>query len=650
MALIDLAGIVKNFEAQKVLCGVDFTLEEGERVAIVGRNGSGKSTLMKIAASLAEADEGRIIVQNNISIEMLEQEPRYEAGLTVRAAIESALTELNSAKEQYDLTGAQLAKTPDDRELLARHGELGTFLDHHNAWNLEDKINRILKELNLQQFENQEARMLSGGEQRRVSLAKLLLKKPDILLLDEPTNHLDVGMVEFLEELLLNERFTLLFISHDRYFIDRLATRTIEIENGKLRSFKGGYADYLRQKEALLLALSSEHDNLLKLLKREEEWLSRGVKARLKRNEGRKERVMQLRQKAKTNPTMIRQIRLQLAREAKHFNGGSNPNRQKQLFELENVSLQLGGKQLIDNFSARILQKDRIAIVGPNGAGKSTLLKLLLGHLQPDRGKLKMSDVATGYFDQSRAMLDDDKNLTETFCPNGGDRVDVQGRNMHVYGYLKSFLFPKEFLDKKIGILSGGEKNRVALALLFAQKVDLLILDEPTNDLDIPTINILEEFIQEFAGAVLFVSHDRYFVDKIAQKLLVFKGNGEIEERYESYSEYLELLKELNELDEMEKEATQSSQPQESKPKQPQKAATKFSYKEKSEYEKLPGEIEQLEALIEDTTAALGDPQRYQEVGIAKLAADLESAKEALEGKIERYLELDERASQFAKE
>jgi ATP-binding cassette subfamily F protein uup len=448
-------------------------------------------------------------------------------------------------------------------------------------------------------------------------------------------------MVEFLEEILIKEKYTFVVISHDRYFIDRLATRTVEIEECKIRSFNGGYESYLAQKQQLLYNMQKEHETLVKLLKKEEEWLRKGVKARLKRNEGRKNRVLQMREQAKKNPSLIRKMSLELQRELMNKDE-KKINKQKLLFEMENISKKLGDKTLIKNFSARILQKDKIAIVGPNGAGKSTLLKIMLGEMDIDSGKIKKGDIKIGYFDQNRRMLKDDKTLIETFCPMGGDRIEVRGKNFHVYGYLKQFLFPKEFLDKKIGILSGGEKSRVALALLFTKDYDVLILDEPTNDLDIPTINILEEYLMDFKGAVIFVSHDRYFVDKLADKLFIFKGDGIIEESYVPYSEYLEIEKAIKELSEFEKEI----EIKKDEPKK-EKKQTKLSYKEKIEYEKLPDEIDQLEEKIMKLNECLADPQCYEEKGIVKTSEELEKLKEQLEEKIERYLELEEKVESF---
>jgi ATP-binding cassette subfamily F protein uup len=645
LALLDLINLSKAYETNVILNEIDFSIEEGERVAIIGKNGGGKSTLMKICMGVLEYDDGRRINQQNIKIEMLDQNPTFDEKLTVKEAIEAELVELKSAKQRYDEISKLLESDFQNRELLNEHATLATFLDTHNAWSLDDKVERILQEFNLKEYENRSVILLSGGEQRRVALAGLLLKKPDILLLDEPTNHLDVYMVEFLEKLLLDGKFTLLFISHDRYFLDNIATRSIEIEDGKIRSFKGGYSDYIKAKEQLLLSMQKSHETLLKHLKAEEEWLSRGVKARLKRNEGRKQRVMQMREEAKKNPSLIRKMKLELEREQKNFDSNKNINRKKMLFEIENISKSLGDKLLIKNFTLRILQQDKIAIVGKNGAGKSTLLKLLLKDLKPDSGKIKSGDFSIGYFDQQRVMLDDDKNLIDTFCPNGGDRVDVRGKNMHVYGYLKNFLFPKEHLDKKIGILSGGEKNRVALALLFTKKYDCIIMDEPTNDLDINTINILEEYLQSFEGALIFVSHDRYFVDKIAKKLLIFRGDGLVEESYQSYSEYLEIEKELKELDSF----NSQNQKSDNEPKRVTNRAVKLSYKEKTDYETLPKKIEELEDEIEKTNTCLADPKCYQEKGLSELGKKLQELESEYEELVERYLELEEKVEMMGK-
>jgi ATP-binding cassette subfamily F protein uup len=639
MALIDLQKISKHYSAQKILTEINFHVDEGERIVIIGKNGSGKSTLMKIVNGTLEHDGGERITQNNLEIKMLSQRPEFKEGDTVREAVEAGLDEINKAKERYSELSLLLADDFDNKKIVDEHEKLSRYIEHHNAWNLDDKIERIIQHFDLKQYEEKPINLLSGGEQRRVALASLLLQKPDILLLDEPTNHLDVYMVEFLEELILKEKFTLVFISHDRYFIDRIATKSIEVEDCALREYSGGYSNYLTQKAEYIRTLEKQHDNLLGVLKRENEWYARGVRARLKRNEGRKERLMNLREDAKTNPAKIKKMSIELQREAKHFNRDKSINKQKMLFEVEDLGLTLGSKELFKNFTTRILQKDVIAIVGPNGSGKSTLLKALLGRIEPTSGNIKRGDFKIGYFDQHRELLDDDKNLIETFCPHGGDRVSVRGQDLHVYGYLKNFLFPREFLEKKVGILSGGEKNRIALALLFTKDVDILILDEPTNDLDIPTINILEEQLTNFAGAVIIVSHDRYFVDKIAKKLFIFKADKHIEESHQQYSEYLELEHELRELDEMQQTV---EKPKLNQTKEKQKTL-KLTFKEKTALEKLPIEIDELETKIEKKNECLADPKCYEEIGITQLAKELEDLEIVYEQKVEELLTIQEK-------
>jgi len=644
MALIDLQKISKHYSAQKILTQVNFHVDSGERIVIIGKNGSGKSTLMKIVDGSLAPDDGRRITQNDLEIKMLDQRPHFEEGHNVRQAVEHGLKELNMAKKRYTELSSALAQDFENKSLLDEHEKLSRYIEHHNAWNLDDKIERIMQSFDLKHYENKPITLLSGGEQRRVALASLLLQKPDILLLDEPTNHLDVYMVSFLEELILKEKFTLVFISHDRYFIDTIATKSIEVDDCALYEYSGGYSNYLTQKAEFIRTLQKQHDNLLGVLKRENEWFARGVRARLKRNEGRKERLMNLREEAKTNPAKIRKMSVELQREAKHFNRDKSVNKQKMLFEVENLGLTLGDKELLKNFTTRILQKDVIAIVGPNGSGKSTLLKALLGRLQPSHGVIKRGEFKVGYFDQHREMLDDEKNLIETFCPNGGDRVQVRGSDLHVYGYLKNFLFPREFLEKKVGILSGGEKNRVALALLFTKDVDILILDEPTNDLDIPTINILEEHLTNFSGAVIIVSHDRYFVDKIAKKLFIFKADKTIEESHQQYSEYLELEHELKELDALEQSSTQE------KPKEAKREKTKtlkLTFKEKMALEKLPQEIEMLEIQMEEKNECLANPKCYESTGVAPLAKELAEIEVLYESKVEELLDIQEKEEEI---
>jgi ABC transport system ATP-binding/permease protein len=647
MALIDLQNISKQYDTKVILKDANFTLNHGQRVAVIGQNGQGKSTLFKIIMKQTEPDSGEMAIDKSLKIEMLDQQPKFKDNLNVRDAIEDQLAELKQARNEYEELTNRLATDYENEDLIRRQSELATFIDFHNAWDLDNMIERVLVEFQLKQYEFKDVNLLSGGEQRRVSLAGLLLKKPDVLLLDEPTNHLDVYMVEFLEQLLLKNNFTLLFISHDRYFIDNIATTVVEVDGGVLRKFNGGYSSYLEQKEHLLENMQKEHDNLIRLVKREAHWMQHGVTARRKRNERRKSEYFDLKQKARSNPAAIRKMSLELQREQKSFNTEDNQkNKKKMLYELDDVCKSLGDKKLITDFTTRILQKDTIAIVGPNGSGKSTLLKIFMEKMKIDKGTFKKGDFEIGYFDQQRESLDDERNLLETFCPNGGDRVVLQdGRNMHVFGYLKNFLFPREYLDKKVGVLSGGEKNRVALALLFTKKVDCLILDEPTNDLDIPTINILEEYLQNFQGALIFVSHDRYFVDKIAKKLFVFQGNSHIMESFQPYSEYLEIEKELKELDNLENEIAKEATIEKVAPAV--KKQTKLSYKDQREYEMLPKELEDLELKLEEINACLMDPKCYEQKGIVAMSQELDATKEIYEQKVERFLELEELIESF---
>ena len=642
MALIDLIDVSKKFGANEILNSVSLSVNENEKIAIIGKNGSGKSTLMKIISGEVAADSGRRIVQSLISVEMLAQNPNFNATFSVRDALNNELKEIFDAISDYEKSGILLANEPENREILKEQERLLKFIEAKDGWNIEHKIERILQEFKLKEYENRPICSLSGGEIRRVALGALILKKPDVLLLDEPTNHLDVYMVKFLEDMLKSSNQSIVFISHDRYFIDALATRCVEVEDASLKNFEGGYANYLSKKEEILASLAKSHETLLKQLKAEEEWLRRGVKARLKRNEGRKERVLAMREEAKKNPGVIRRVRLELERASKNFNQTQSQNRKKMLFEFKNLSKSIDGKVLFEKFDARVLQGERIAIVGRNGSGKSTLLKILLGLEKPSSGEIKRGEVSIGYFDQARNVLDDDKSLIETFCPNGGDHVLVRGRNMHVYGYLKNFLFPKEFLDKKIGVLSGGEKNRVALAMLFTKTYDVLVLDEPTNDLDIATINILEDYLQSFEGAILLVSHDRYFVDKMANKLWAFEGT-KINVLHEEYSVYLELEDEMKELDKFEKELSNSQ----NEAKQKSKSGAKLSYKQTQILNTYPDKISTLEARVAELNEGLSDPKIYQEVGLTKLYEELESAKAELESLENDYFEVLEIAEEL---
>jgi ATP-binding cassette subfamily F protein uup len=646
MALIDLQKINKQYDIKVILKDINFTLQEKQRVAIIGQNGQGKSTFMKIITKEVQADSGEISIDKSLKIEMLEQQPKFYSGQTVKDAIEEQLVDLKLAQKEYEEVSLLLAEDYENKELLDKQASLITYLDHYNAWDLDNKVQRVLEEFSLKEYEFKDVSLLSGGEQRRVGLAGLLLKKPDVLLLDEPTNHLDVYMVEFLEEILLREKFTMIFISHDRYFLDNVATNILEIENGQLTKYNGGYTAYLEQKQQMINNLEKQHENLIRKLRDEAHWMQHGISARRKRNELRKDNYFKLKEQVKTNPAKINKMKLDLQREQKSFNNGTTQNKKKMLFELDNINLTLGTKPILKDFTTRILQKDTIAIVGPNGSGKSTILKIFMQRLKVDSGVFKKGDFKVGYFDQQREMLDESKSIIHTFCPNGGDRVVLNdGRNMHVYGYLKNFLFPREYLDKNVSVLSGGEKNRIALALLFTKEFDVLIMDEPTNDLDIPTINILEQYLSSYQGALIFVSHDRYFVDKIAKKLFIFKGNGLLEESYQKYSQYLEDEKDEKFVNEFEK----NNQEKQTVIKViKEKKQTKLSYNQQRLYETLPQEIEKLENEIQKYNQCLMNPECYEEKGIVKVSQELEEISKIYDEKLEQFILLEDEISNFS--
>lgn len=641
MALIDLIDASKKFGEKIVLNEANFSADEGEKIAIIGKNGEGKSSLLKALLGTLTLDSGRVVRQNGKSIAMLSQTVDFNANLSVKEAIKIELEEIYNTLKEYEALQSKLEKEPTNKDYLKQIDDLIALIDSKDAWNIEAKITRVLKEFSLLDYSDRLVCTLSGGEIRRVGLCILLLKNPDILLLDEPTNHLDVYMTSFLEDLLKNSKMCVIFISHDRYFIDAIAHRCVEVDQGKLSVFKGGYANYLEKKTQILESLAKSHETLLKHLKSEEEWLRRGVKARLKRNEGRKERIFKMREEAKKNPGAIKRLKLEISRAALNFTGEKIPNRKKMLFELKNVSKNLGEKALFTDFSSRILQGERIAIVGKNGCGKSTFLKILLGELKQDSGEIKRGEIKIGYFDQARSLVNSDKTLLEIFCPNGGDRVEVRGKNMHVYGYLKNFLFPKEFLDKSVSVLSGGEKNRVALALLFIEEYDVLILDEPTNDLDIATINILEEYLLSFEGAILLVSHDRYFVDKIATKLYAFESGAKINILHTLYTEYLENEKEMQEFDDY---ISGLDLQQEQTHTQKEKNSKKLSYKENEILKNHPEKIEILEKQISKLNDDLSNPSVYQEIGINTLYKELEQAQKELEKLESEYFEVLEKS------
>lgn len=665
--LLSLFQASKSFGARKILDSVSLAIDSGEKLAIIGKNGAGKSTLLKLLAQELELDEGKFSKKPDLELQILPQDPQFRADLSVRQVCQDSLRELQAIHARiaqiHTLLDSGSSKAESsalgDSALLDELGALSSRLDSIDGWDIAQRTQELLENFWLLDLQDRPVGSLSGGERKRLALATILMQPADLYILDEPTNHLDVEVVAFLERKLAAIQSSVLFISHDRYFIDNCAQRILEVDSGKIIEYRGGYTNYLAQKSAALSNLAKEHEKLLKLLKAEEEWLHKGVQARRKRNVLRKERVELLRAKAKSNPSIIRTMRLELERESKHHNRTQSQNAQKMIIECENLSLSMGEKLLITQCDLRILQRDRIAIIGRNGSGKSSLLKAFLGEVSPRSGVIKRGELRIGYFAQHRIELDESKSLIEIFCPNGGDHIEVRGRSIHVYGYLKSFLFPKDMLTQKIGALSGGERTRVSLALLFTKQYDCLILDEPTNDLDIATINILEEYLLSFPGALLLVSHDRYFVDKLAQKLLILhkpidEKTPSTEESLQSFSEYLAYMEELGEYDKLESqlhttiaESIMDSTMESQQPSAPKPASTeskkpqKLSYKEQRELNILPEHIEHLEQRKAELERALGDEESIAQHGVVALAEELANVENELESSVERYFALE---------
>jgi len=648
MGIIDLIKVSKKYGAKDILKEVSLSIDENDKIAIIGKNGCGKSTLMKIINSLIEVDDGNVIKQGDISMHYINQAPVFEDE-SVKDYMHNAMSELKELLDEYNKTIELYSKDVENEELQNKSAQLANKLDFYDAWNLDNKVASLMEHFELDVLSERKIKTLSGGEQKRLVLASAMLKKTDVLFLDEPTNHLDVYMVKFLEEYLKNNCKSIVLVSHDRYFIDSVATKIFEVENGEIRTYDGNYATYLQKKALLIEHKEKENKNLLKFLKNEEEWLAKGVRARRKRDEGRKERLMKLRDDAKANTSQIRSMSESLKKEQIKAPSVSKQSKKKVLFDIKNLVLKQGDKLLIEGFEGRILQRDKIAIVGKNGNGKSSFLKALLGQI-PFEGRIKVGDFKVGYFDQGRNMLDDEKNLLETFCPNGGDSIMVNGKNIHVFGYLKRFLFPKEYLNAQIKTLSGGEKNRVALAWLFAQDSDCLILDEPTNDLDIATINILEEYLISYKGCVLLVSHDRYFVDKIAKKLFVIEDK-QIQTSYLKYSEYLDLemsIKELNELQQLQSTTSVNIQPllkniqDTNKEISKEQNKKKLTYAQKIELQNLDEEISELQAQIDSIKQSLSNPDEYNKIGVNKLSTMLDEVSKLYDDKVDRFLYLED--------
>jgi len=599
MPLLRLNKVSLAFGHRALLDAADLEVFRGERVCLVGRNGEGKSSLMRLLSGEVAPDDGECWIRPAMRVAYLAQEIGMDCDDTVFDVVAAGLSGLGQLISDYHRTATELEQA-DNPAALHRLSELQQALEAANGWQLEQRVETVLSRLDLDS--DAVFHSLSGGWRRRVMLARALVCEPDILLLDEPTNHLDIEAITWLEEFMLDYAGALLFISHDRAFVRRLSTRIIELDRGQLSSWPGSYDEYVRRK-AEQLEVEARHNALFdKKLSQEEAWIRQGIKARRTRNEGRVRALQALREAHRQRRNRTGSARLAL-------DGGEQSG--KQVFEAEAVSLSFGGNRVIDNFSTTILRGDRVGIIGPNGAGKSTLIKLLLGELQPDSGQVRRGTrQQVAYFDQQRERLNADKSVMDNVA-DGSQHVVVNGRDRHVASYLRDFLFPAERLQSPVSTLSGGERNRLLLARLFAKPANLLVMDEPTNDLDVETLELLEELLMDYQGTLLLVSHDRAFLDNVVTSTLVFKGAGVIGEYVGGYTDWLRHSTAASKAaaGSHHNETTVKAGPREAAALKPKK----LSYKEQRELDALPEKIGELEALQAQLQAAIGDPGFYQQ-------------------------------------
>ncbi|MCJ0822747.1 ABC transporter ATP-binding protein [Vibrio vulnificus] len=633
MALLTIHNGQLAFGDNPLLDKVDFVLQEHERVCLVGRNGAGKSTLMKVLAGEVILDDGKLQITQDVVVSRLEQDPpRNEPG-TVYDYVASGLAEVGEQLKIYHDLLDLVAQEPTEKNInrLARVQEQ---LDHANAWRFEDRVKHVLAALKL----DAETKLtdLSGGWQRKAALAKALVCDPDVLLLDEPTNHLDVTTIEWLETFLKDFRGSIIFISHDRAFIKAMATRIVDLDRGKLASFPGDYDNYLVEKEEMLRVEEMQNAEFDKKLAQEEVWIRQGIKARRTRNEGRVRALKKLREERQNRVDVQGKAKIQIDDAARSG---------KIVFEAEKLQFSFDGKKIVDDFSFNIMRGDRIALIGPNGCGKSTVLKLLLDQLKPESGRLHCgTKLEVAYFDQYREILDPEKTVIDNLA-DGKQEVTVGGRERHALSYLQDFLFSPKRARTPVKALSGGEKNRLLLARIFLKPNNLLILDEPTNDLDIETLELLEELLANYQGTLLLVSHDRQFVDNTVTTSWIFEGEGKIEEFVGGYHDAQQQRKQAIEAREvMEKSAPKAKVVEETPKTAPAKnTSKKLSYKLQRELEALPAKLEQLEvdieALQEQVNSAefFAQPVETTQPVLEQLAA----LEQELEIAFERWEELE---------
>lgn len=599
MALVSLQGISIAFGGPQLLDGVTFQIERGERVCLVGRNGAGKSTLLKILCNELTPDSGEVITAGGIRVSSLEQEVPRELSGTVFDVVSQGLGGIVELLSKY----RRLVHSPglaDDEDAIAELERLQHLIETSGGWQIQQRVETVLSRLGLDS--DAAAAGLSGGYKRRVLLARALVNDPDLLLLDEPTNHLDIESIRWLEEFLLSFRGAILFITHDRRFLQTLATRIIELDRGRVSDWPGDYHTYLARRQAELDAESVHNSLFDKKLAQEEAWIRQGIKARRTRNEGRVRALKELRKErsARREQTGSAQMRLNEAERSG-----------KLVIEATGVWHSYEDRPLIRDFSTLIMRGDKIGIIGPNGAGKTTLLNILLGFISPLRGSVRMgSRLDIAYFDQHRMQLDEDRSVRDN-VGDGYDSVTVNGRTRHIIGYLEDFLFPPDRARSPVKVLSGGERNRALLAKLFTKPSNVLVLDEPTNDLDADTLELLEEMLMEYQGTVLLVSHDREFLDNIVTSTIVFENDGRLSEYVGGYDDYLR-QRSLPAAGETEK-AKEKEKPEKLR-KQKERPRT-LTFREKKELESLPVQIESMEAERTGLYASLSDPDFYKQNG-----------------------------------
>ncbi|ELA9212761.1 ABC transporter ATP-binding protein [Vibrio parahaemolyticus] len=633
MALLTIHNAQLAFGDHPLLDRAEFALQENERVCLVGRNGAGKSTLMKVLAGDILLDDGKIQVTQDVVVSRLEQDPPRNQEGTVYEYVSGGLAEIGEQLKIYHNLLDLVAQDPNEKN-INRLAKTQEQLDHSNAWRFDDRVKNVLSALKLSP--DTLLRDLSGGWQRKAALARALVCDPDVLLLDEPTNHLDVTTIEWLENFLKDFKGSIIFISHDRAFIKSMATRIVDLDRGQLSSFPGDYDNYLLEKEEMLRVEEMQNAEFDKKLAQEEVWIRQGIKARRTRNEGRVRALKKLREERRDRREVQGKVNL-------NIDDASRSG--KIVFEAENVSFAYDGKQIVDNFSFNIMRGDRIALIGPNGCGKSTVLKLLLGQLEAQSGRLHCgTKLEVAYFDQYREILDPEKTVIDNLA-DGKQEVMVGGRQRHALSYLQDFLFAPKRARTPVKALSGGEKNRLLLARILLKPNNLLILDEPTNDLDIETLELLEEMLANYQGTLLLVSHDREFVDNTVTTSWIFEGDGVIEEFVGGYHDAKQQRDQALAVRFSTEKPAKKEKVVEETPKttQPKNNSKKLSYKLQRELEALPAKLEQLESDIETLQEQVNDPEFFAKPveQTQPVLEQLAALEQELEIAFERWEELE---------